>query len=249
MSLLVICFIFAALVTESVNSQGDCDCENDYEPPFCETITAVNERYCYTNGKLTDALTLQGIHCAKNCGTCCKLQRFQCSDMPVHLDCNYVKTSGLCGSSNGAVSGLINMECARTCGTCGQECVDSNPILCSIMKSSCQSSESQRLCPKTCGVCEPANVCFDMGNFCSNLRDSCNDPKLMPLMMTSCNKTCNFCDAQPSEVPPQPTSPSVAGPCANTDPRCPTWAANGFCSNPFYAPQVGNCRRSCNLCQ
>ncbi|VDN00380.1 unnamed protein product, partial [Thelazia callipaeda] len=157
--------------------------------------------------------------------------------------------TGLCGSSNGAVVGLVNVECPRTCGTCGQECKDSNPILCSIMGSQCQNHESQKFCPKTCKVCEPPNLCFDIGSFCSNLKGSCHDPNLMPLMMASCNKTCNFCDAQPSESPSQPTSSPFVGPCLDADPRCPTWVANGFCSNPFYTPEVGKCRRSCNLCK
>uniref|UniRef100_A0A915PSD7 ShKT domain-containing protein n=1 Tax=Setaria digitata TaxID=48799 RepID=A0A915PSD7_9BILA len=204
--------IIILLIILMIKSQAEeCDCNDEYEKPFCDGINKENDCYVDEDKKV---LSAKGIHCAKSCETCCKLPGFQCEDHAVHLKCAAVKAKGLCTTANGIVLSLISAECPRTCGLCGQECVDSNPIICSILKSSCQNEESKKLCPKTCNICQPPNLCFDTTKDCSLFKDSCNDAKLKPLMQLSCNETCGFCDSD-SELQSQTT----AEPCVDADSR------------------------------
>ncbi|KAM3715775.1 Uncharacterized protein ACO02O_02982 [Dirofilaria immitis] len=235
--------IIGFLMIKMTNSQTDkCDCENDYSSPFCDGIEN-KDKECYLSED-KEKLSAKGIHCAKSCETCCKLPRFRCEDRPVRLNCNSIKTSGLCKTRNGILLSLFSVECPRTCGLCGRECIDSNFVICNILKSSCENEESKKLCPKTCNVCQPLNICFDMTEHCSLLKDSCNDPKLKPLMQLSCNGTCGFCHSESSTIEPEPTNQQ----CFDTDLRCAAWAVNGFCTNAFYKPLVKKCLKTCGLC-
>ncbi|KAL3984828.1 ShK domain-like family protein [Acanthocheilonema viteae] len=233
--------IIIIVMMQTTNSQADqCDCDNDYGSPFCDGIQNKDSE-CYVNG---DKLKLspKGIHCAKSCETCCKLPRFQCEDHGVRLNCDRIKTSGLCKTTNGILLSLFSTECPKTCGLCGQVCIDSNAMICNILKSNCENDESRRLCPKTCNVCRPLNICFDTTEYCSLLKDSCDDPRLKPLMQLSCNETCGFCHSESSTIKPSPSD------CIDADPRCAAWAANGFCTNSFYKSLHKKCLKTCRLC-
>ncbi|EFO17672.1 ShTK domain-containing protein [Loa loa] len=235
--------IISLLMVQTTNSQADqCDCDNDYNSPFCDGIEN-KEKECFVDGN-KEKLSAKGTHCAKSCETCCKLPRFQCNDRGVRLDCDKIKTSGLCKTKNGVLLSLFSAECPKTCGLCGQECIDSNTVICRILKSNCENEESKRLCPKTCNVCRPINICFDMTEKCSSLKNNCNDPKLKPLMQLSCNETCGFCHTESSTVKPN----WIDHQCVDADSRCAIWAANGFCTNSFYKSLVKNCPKSCRLC-
>ncbi|VIO97530.1 Uncharacterized protein BM_BM18148 [Brugia malayi] len=243
MALILLSLIVGLLIIQTTNSQADqCDCENDYDSPFCDGIEN-KENDCYVGGD-KQRLSAKGLHCAKSCETCCKLPRFKCNDRGVRLNCERMKTSGLCKTKNGVLLSLISVECPKTCGLCGQECIDSNAAICRILKSSCENEESKRLCPQTCNVCRPLNICFDTTEYCSSLKDNCNDPKLKPLMQLSCNETCGFCHSESSTVKPDSTDQQ----CIDTDQRCVAWAANGFCTNSFYKSLIKKCLKTCRLC-
>ncbi|CAG9538171.1 unnamed protein product [Cercopithifilaria johnstoni] len=236
--------IIGLLMMQTTNSEADqCDCENDYGSPFCDEIQN-KDTECYAdNEKLK--LSAKGIHCAKSCETCCKLPRFQCEDRGVRLNCDRIKTSGLCKTTNGILLSLFSAECPKTCGLCGQECIDCDPVICSILKSNCENDESKRLCPQTCNVCRPINICFDTTEYCSSLKNSCDDPRLKPILQLSCNETCGMCHSESSPmIKPKPTVEY----CVDADPRCASWAANGFCRNSFYRSLLNKCMKSCHLC-
>uniref|UniRef100_A0A0R3S565 ShTK domain protein n=1 Tax=Elaeophora elaphi TaxID=1147741 RepID=A0A0R3S565_9BILA len=235
--------IIGLLMAQMTNSQADnCDCDNDYPSPFCDGIQNKDDE-CYVGGDKFK-LSPKGIHCAKSCETCCMLPHFQCADRGVRLNCDSIRKSGLCKTTNGILLSLFSVECPKTCGLCGHECTDSDSVICSILKSSCANDESKRLCPKTCNICRPINICFDMTEHCSLLKDRCDDPRLKPLMQSSCNETCGFCHSESSTIKPEPTDQY----CIDTDPRCSAWATNGFCTNPFYKSSVKKCSKTCRLC-
>uniref|UniRef100_A0A915Q677 ShKT domain-containing protein n=1 Tax=Setaria digitata TaxID=48799 RepID=A0A915Q677_9BILA len=233
--------IINLLLVQLINSQAEkCDCEDEYGTPFCDGIEN-KDNECYIGGN-KQKLSAKGTHCAKSCDTCCKLPRFQCEDRIVRLNCASIKANGLCKTANSALLSLISAECPKTCGLCGRECADTNVIICSILKSNCDNEESRKVCPKTCKVCQSPNLCFDTTEHCASAKNRCNDPILKPLMQSTCNETCGFCQSESSTKQPDVEV------CADTDPRCAAWAANGFCTNPFYKPFIKDCLKTCRLC-
>ncbi|EJW73552.1 hypothetical protein WUBG_15542 [Wuchereria bancrofti] len=60
---LVLSLIIGLLMIQTTNSQADkCDCENDYDSPFCDGI-GNKENECYV-GDDKQKLSPKGLHCA-----------------------------------------------------------------------------------------------------------------------------------------------------------------------------------------
>uniref|UniRef100_A0A914YBT3 ShKT domain-containing protein n=1 Tax=Panagrolaimus superbus TaxID=310955 RepID=A0A914YBT3_9BILA len=77
-----------------------------------------------------------------------------------------------------------------------------------------------------------AVACVDTIADCSKYIAQCSDPNYQTIMYQKCRKTCNLCNA-----------------CLDLDARCPQWARNGFCANPFYQQIWSECRKSCAICK
>ncbi|XGW03036.1 hypothetical protein V3C99_014777 [Haemonchus contortus] len=97
-------------------------------------------------------------------------QQLQCDDMPSFGFLSCSERRHLC--DNPFFSIVMKMQCARTCGMCGdapilqrdQECTDGKDIFgfdnCAFRKAFCDSPDlflrrqTQQDCPKSCGLCK-----------------------------------------------------------------------------------------------
>ncbi|KAK6011292.1 shTK domain protein, partial [Ostertagia ostertagi] len=108
-----------------------------------------------------------------------------------------------------------------------------------------------------------SSTCIDTALNCERLKKNglCSSSSHLQAMLKYCPKTCHLCglrSADPSRnsnssLTEQPfTGSATDSPvpaCHDEDPRCDTYAMNGFCTNPFYAQiRATKCMKTCNLC-
>ncbi|CCD66747.1 ShKT domain-containing protein [Caenorhabditis elegans] len=147
-------------------------------------------------------------------------------------------------------------------GACSSQCMDTS-LSCPDQVIACFEPSVQSECPYSCATCQfDPNECVDRNTQCQTLKVFCDDPK----NSEQCQESCGICvptrkitsTLRPVHVGTQtttvkPTSPKTSStasePCYE-NPICPHWAANGFCTNPFYSPEHRKkyCGKTCNLC-
>ncbi|KAI6214347.1 hypothetical protein M3Y94_00256900 [Aphelenchoides besseyi] len=87
-------------------------------------------------------------------------------------------------------------------------------------------------------VCDFANSqCFDLGSNCKKLKRLCTEPAYTQFLRDHCPFSCNRCTRNGSS-------------CRDQRRECSLWAANGFCTNPFFPKSQKKhlCALTCLLC-
>jgi len=179
---------------------------------------------------------------------------------------------------------LVQMVCQKTCGACQNQgpeaqpekrpapsptlrpvtatCVDEDPNCESSYKPYCSAPHVQKVCQKTCSVCQssgpaldqgpeaqlegpapspvPALACVDEDANCeSSYKPYCSAPHIQKV----CQKTCGLCtDPQVEAGPAQPVEAGQT--CIDTDQNCQS-SYKPYC----YADHVKKaCPKTCGAC-
>ncbi|CAL2046196.1 unnamed protein product [Caenorhabditis brenneri] len=158
------------------------------------------------------------------------------------------------GSVSADMKKVAITNCAKTCGLCcltpAYNCSNAQfpSMNCdTILPSQCSSpiwrEKIAQNCPSACGFCNDGG-CVDGVTDCANDLSICTRVDMQPFVNEYCKKTCGRCSASPS-------NPSV--PCkynGDSSTACAAWAANGYCTNPFYtdAQRKQYCATTCKIC-
>uniref|UniRef100_A0A1I7UWK2 ShKT domain-containing protein n=1 Tax=Caenorhabditis tropicalis TaxID=1561998 RepID=A0A1I7UWK2_9PELO len=158
------------------------------------------------------------------------------------------------GSVNEDLKKVAMTNCAKTCGFCCKtpeyNCPNAQfPSLnCdTILPSQCTSpiwrQQIAENCPATCGLCNEGG-CVDAVENCANDITICNNMNFQPFVNQYCQKTCGRCSSSPSNNTPTCTYKG------DSSTACAAWAANGYCTNPFYtdAQRKLYCATTCKIC-
>ncbi|EYC18033.1 hypothetical protein Y032_0028g1646 [Ancylostoma ceylanicum] len=109
---------------------------------------------------------------------------------------------------------------------------------------------------------EANSRCKDERNDCAKMKQNglCSIVFYRRSMARKCAYTCRLCGENAMDTQPE-SRKSTASPgevhttqelpagCRDEDPRCPTYANNGFCTDPFYEGiRANTCAKTCNLC-
>uniref|UniRef100_A0AC34RM18 ShKT domain-containing protein n=1 Tax=Panagrolaimus sp. JU765 TaxID=591449 RepID=A0AC34RM18_9BILA len=239
------------------------ECNNQLPDAQCETIFPCTGNCNYRNAlaaillmtpdtqpyvrnvACTDpAVQTQALQCAKTCAMCCQTAAYNCVDDP-RSPINCAANIGSC--RNPSFQSIMTQYCPATCGLCGGGCTDAITG-CTGLAALCNdvnwSTYMKTNCASTCGTCggSPGQAtCNDLATNCAANAALCSNSNYYTLMTQQCPRTCNRCGGN---------SGNPGTPCSDSNPSCPTWVRNGFCSSNFYtaAQKRQYCARSCNLC-
>ncbi|CAI5448992.1 unnamed protein product [Caenorhabditis angaria] len=100
--------------------------------------------------------------------------------------------------------------------------------------------------------------CVDAYSNCEGHRKNgmCQNSLYRRAMIANCQKTCGFCNSSRDPIENStPTSPSnstsTSTSCQDSDPKCSSYAENGFCEHTFYDINIKaeRCAKTCKLCK
>lgn len=228
-------------------------------------------------------------YCKKTCGTC--TEEFE---MPTtNVQTNKARLIGpscedksWCNAATCLMPEFID-DCPIACGLtrCNDQehqqvdlvledtCEDRNDN-CVVQGELCDhetiGKQIKSICPKTCGVCQPADDsdlfvnCDDkLGeDKCQEVSEYCNSAMASDMMMINCAKTCGFCgNKKPNMSPFMPTqktttttttttkttTTTTAAECNDNNKKCPSYM--NYCNHKTHATRIRNlCPKTCGVC-
>ena len=181
-------------------------------------------------------------YCSTTCGYLCA---GSCRDN--NANCAHWQSTGQCETN----PYYMDVNCKSSCDKCYSNsvrkvqgvpgCQDQDPYCASwAAQGYCTSNRARMasLCAISCNTCIKKGTCGDLAGAaqCEPWAASGECTRNPGYMLVYCKGSCDACDDDSGVA-------SSRSYCRDSDNRCPTWAAQGYCY--WY---YNSCKRSCNRC-